>query len=246
MRSLLSAMSRLAILYHNYQFKVRTYAEYISMKPPISVKTMIDKANSIPVPPIIHGFSPGKGPVGTDVIIQGEYFVGATAVQFNGVDANIQEIDPYFLIGTDIIRTTVPANATDGPITVTNQAGSATSRGIFHVELPLPAAHLKFYDKKTDPTYPTVGQQFTVYFHFINDGGTPTGYFTIRLELFSYTLGKIVDVGYVSVPSYDSGKGYFVHWIFLNGLGVGNYLITAYTDTIDVTDNYFPFSISSI
>lgn len=71
--------------------------------------------------PTISGFSPTSGPVGTSVVITGTNFTGATAVRFNGTSAT------FTVNSSTQITATVPAGATDGPITVQNSAGTATT-----------------------------------------------------------------------------------------------------------------------
>jgi hypothetical protein len=80
-----------------------------------------------PTPNIIS-FSPGSGPVGTEVTITGTNFTGTTAVEFDGVAAAFT-VDS----GTQI-TTVVPAGADDGPITITNVTGSGTSSLSFVVQ----------------------------------------------------------------------------------------------------------------
>jgi IPT/TIG domain-containing protein len=79
--------------------------------------------------PSITSFSPGSGPVGTTVTINGTNFGGTTSVSFNGVNA------PGFNVNNVGTRITVkvPANATTGRITVTTPAGTATSANNFNV-----------------------------------------------------------------------------------------------------------------
>nr|WP_249355532.1 IPT/TIG domain-containing protein [Chloracidobacterium sp. D] len=72
-------------------------------------------------PPIISDFTPTSGPVGTIVTIFGDGFVQVSEVRFNGISAIFEIVDP------EVIKATVPAGATTGPITVTNPAGTATS-----------------------------------------------------------------------------------------------------------------------
>lgn len=79
-------------------------------------------------------FSPASGPVGTTVILTGTGLAGATKVEFNGTSAT-------FTVDSDTqITTTVPAGATDGPITVTlaGTAGTTTSAASFDVTTPGP------------------------------------------------------------------------------------------------------------
>lgn len=77
--------------------------------------------------PVITGFTPDRGPVGTQVIISGTDFGGATAVRFNGVAA---EFAPF----GNTIAASVPSGATTGPITVVTPSGSALSATAFVVE----------------------------------------------------------------------------------------------------------------
>src|SRR5438445_8763378 len=81
--------------------------------------------------PTISGFAPASGPVGTSVQINGTNFSGASAVQFNGVNAT------YTVTSPTAIQATVPATATSGPISVTTPGGTATSTGNFTVMVRL-------------------------------------------------------------------------------------------------------------
>ncbi|OFW77367.1 MAG: hypothetical protein A2Z48_10745 [Actinobacteria bacterium RBG_19FT_COMBO_70_19] len=85
--------------------------------------------------PTVTGFSPGSGPVGQTVTIDGTKLVGATLVEFGGVDQTSVGWSPD---GTQI-TTTVPSGAVDGPISVTTSAGTATSVASFDVT-PTPPA----------------------------------------------------------------------------------------------------------
>jgi hypothetical protein len=79
--------------------------------------------------PTVTGFSPGSGPVGQAVTIDGTKLVGATLVEFGGVDQSSFTWSPA---GTQI-TTTVPAGAVDGQIRVTTAGGTATSSASFDV-----------------------------------------------------------------------------------------------------------------
>ncbi len=71
--------------------------------------------------PAITGFNPGSGGAGTNVIISGTNFTGATSVKFNGVAAT-------FIVNSGVqISATVPGGATTGPISVTTPNGVANS-----------------------------------------------------------------------------------------------------------------------
>ena len=81
-------------------------------------------------PPAITSFSPTSGPIGTQVIIQGSGFTGATIVSFNGTTAS-------FLVNNNTqITTTVPAGATSGPISIVTPGGSVNSASPFTVIPP--------------------------------------------------------------------------------------------------------------
>jgi IPT/TIG domain len=83
--------------------------------------------------PSISGFSPASGPAGTIVAIDGGNFTGATTVAFNGSAA------AFTVVSDSLISATVPAGATDGPISVTTPNGSATSSGDFTVQAEQPS-----------------------------------------------------------------------------------------------------------
>jgi hypothetical protein len=71
--------------------------------------------------PAIASFSPGSGPVGTEVTINGTNFTGTTQVAFNASSA-------VFSVDSNTrIRATVPAGATTGRIRVVTLAGTALS-----------------------------------------------------------------------------------------------------------------------
>lgn len=78
--------------------------------------------------PVISSVSPMSGSVGTQVVITGTNFTGATAVTFNGVAAS------YVTNSVTQITATVPASATSGTISVTTPAGTARSPAMFTVQ----------------------------------------------------------------------------------------------------------------
>src|SRR6266508_2281027 len=85
--------------------------------------------------PTVSGFSPASGPVGTPVTITGTGFTGSgstctsTTVKFNGVSSGCT------FVSTTQLKTTVPALASTGPISVTNAGGTGTSSTNFTVTL---------------------------------------------------------------------------------------------------------------
>ena len=72
--------------------------------------------------PVIDDFSPIGGPAGTDVVINGANFIGATSVKFGGKAAT-----GISVVAATQMHATVPAGATNGPITITTPQGTGTS-----------------------------------------------------------------------------------------------------------------------
>jgi len=94
---------------------------------PISLSTPAGTTNSGNLffygAPVITGFNPAHGFPGTNVIISGSNFLGATAVSFNGVPASF--VPPA---NNTNLQATVPTNnVLTGPIRVIAPAGTATS-----------------------------------------------------------------------------------------------------------------------
>ena len=79
------------------------------------------------VVPAVGSFSPGSGPVGSQVVITGNSFTGATKVAF-GTKSAAFSVDSYTQI-----TATVPVGAKSGAITVTTPGGTATSATNFIV-----------------------------------------------------------------------------------------------------------------
>src|SRR5437660_7556466 len=80
-------------------------------------------------PPIVTGFTPASGPVGTVVTITGQNFTGTQAVFFPGfVNASFTEISDT------TIQATVPGGTNDGLIAVRTAGGTANSPSAFTVE----------------------------------------------------------------------------------------------------------------
>src|SRR5207302_2012940 len=82
--------------------------------------------------PAISGTSPASGPVGQSVGIGGKFFTGATAVRFNGTDAD------FTVVSETQITAHVPVGATSGPLTVVTPQGTATSPGNFTLTTAAP------------------------------------------------------------------------------------------------------------
>lgn len=83
--------------------------------------------SSFNVLPLISGFTPTSGGVGTAVTISGTSFTGITRVAFNGVSA------PFTVISNASVVTGVPAGAASGKISVTTSSGTSASSSNFTV-----------------------------------------------------------------------------------------------------------------
>jgi hypothetical protein len=96
---------------------------------PISVTTPAGTTNSpglFYAAPVITSFLPTHGLPGTNVTILGTNFLGATAVKFNGLDAQT-----FSVTDNGTIQATVPTGASTGPITVIAPAGTNVSSSNF-------------------------------------------------------------------------------------------------------------------
>ena len=80
------------------------------------------------LPPTLARFNPTSGPIGVPVTIAGIHFLGATAVEFNGVPAARFEV----VSGTRI-EAVVPSGATSGPVRVVAPGGTVESADPFTV-----------------------------------------------------------------------------------------------------------------
>ena len=82
--------------------------------------------------PVVTGFSPGSGPVGSTVSVFGSGFTGATDVVF-GLYATAGQSASFTVVSDTEISATVPAGAADGHIQVTTPGGSDDSPDSFLV-----------------------------------------------------------------------------------------------------------------
>jgi hypothetical protein len=78
--------------------------------------------------PAITSVTPGRGPAGTNVTIDGSGFIGATGVAFDGVSAV-----SFTVVSDAQITAVVPAGARTGKVTVDRARGTGTSPGTFKV-----------------------------------------------------------------------------------------------------------------
>ena len=72
--------------------------------------------------PVLAGFAPTHGVAGSVITVEGQNFLGATAVKFNGVNAA-----SFSVTAPTQLTATVPAGATTGPISVTALSGTGFS-----------------------------------------------------------------------------------------------------------------------
>ena len=82
--------------------------------------------------PVISGFNPTSGAIGSSVVITGANFVSVTSVAFNGVTSASPTVN-----SPTRITATVPGGATTGPISVTTASGTGQSAANFTV-IPAP------------------------------------------------------------------------------------------------------------
>jgi hypothetical protein len=81
-----------------------------------------------PPVPVISGFTPTQGPIGTPVTISGYGFMGTSEVSFGTVDAS------FTVVNDGQINATVPDGAVTAPITVVAPGGTVdTGLKKFHV-----------------------------------------------------------------------------------------------------------------
>jgi uncharacterized repeat protein (TIGR03803 family) len=87
---------------------------------------MMDAGLPAPSPTIVN-FAPASGAAGTKVLLQGQHFVGTTAVSFDGMPATFR------VLTVNYIRVTVPSGARTGKIAITNAGGTTTSTQSFEI-----------------------------------------------------------------------------------------------------------------
>jgi hypothetical protein len=109
---------------------------------------------TVTVPPVISGFTPGKGVVGTSVTLTGANLDGATKVTFAGVSA------AYRIDSPSQLTAVVPAGAQSGAIEVTTQGGVATSAASFIVTVKPQLLRLTPTSGKRGATLTLIGKDF--------------------------------------------------------------------------------------
>lgn len=80
------------------------------------------------LPPSITGFTPPRGGPGNSIAISGLNLTDTTAVAFNGLSASA-----FTVLSDTLVNATVPAGATNGPISVTTLGGTGVSSTAFEI-----------------------------------------------------------------------------------------------------------------
>jgi uncharacterized repeat protein (TIGR01451 family) len=107
--------------------------------------------------PVIAGFTPGSGPVGTSVTITGTDFRGTKAVTFDGTRAS------FVTDSRTEITATVPAGAATGPIRVLHGSGGAVSAADFTIQTGTPTADLTLRIlESSDPVVADSALEYTI------------------------------------------------------------------------------------
>jgi hypothetical protein len=117
--------------------------------------------------PAVTTISPTSGPVGCVVAVAGTGFdqAGAFAVDtvnFTGAGGIDSEAAIFHVVSDTEIWTTVPAAATNGPITVTDGNGTASSSGVFTITLGASPDPCGPTIASFDPTCGVVGTPVTI------------------------------------------------------------------------------------
>lgn len=102
--------------------------------------------------PAITSFSPASGRAGTNVVILGTNFTGATSVLFNGLAAS------FAVNNNNQVTATVPPGTTTGPISISIPAGGATTVSNF-VLVPIISDLLVTVSNTPNPV--TIGSNVT-------------------------------------------------------------------------------------
>src|SRR6266498_94859 len=141
--------------------------------------------------PTISSFSPGSGPVGTSVTVNGTNFTGVTAVVFNTTQANGYSVD-----SSTKITASVPLGATSGPIKVTASGGTGSSLSSFTVTTSVPAPTIGSFS----PPSGAVGTSVTINGTNFSGSGFTTSAVTFNNVSASFTVNSSTKIT-ATVPS---------------------------------------------
>jgi hypothetical protein len=141
--------------------------------------------------PTITSFSPGSGPVGTSVTINGTNFTGVTAVLFNTTS-----VTSYTVNSSTKITATVPSGATSGPIKVTASGGTGSGLSNFTVTTSVPAPTISSFSPPSGP----VGTSVTINGTNFSGSGFTTSAVTFNNVTASFTVNSSIKIT-ATVPS---------------------------------------------
>jgi subtilisin-like proprotein convertase family protein len=123
--------------------------------------------------PTVGAFAPTTGPAGTQVVIPGTNFTGATSVTFGGIPAAAFTVN-----SATQITATVPPGALSGPITVVTPTGSASSSTNYQVSPPPTITAFSPASGKVGDTITVSGTELTGA-TAVKFGGTPAATFAV-------------------------------------------------------------------
>jgi subtilisin-like proprotein convertase family protein len=124
--------------------------------------------------PAISSFTPTTGPAGTQVVISGSNFTGASSVTFGGIAATVFTVN-----SATQITATVPNGALSGPITVTTANGHASSATNYQVSPPPTITSFTPTRGKVGRNIAILGTELTGATE-VRFGGTPAATFTVN------------------------------------------------------------------
>ncbi|WP_210518480.1 IPT/TIG domain-containing protein [Hymenobacter terricola] len=169
--------------------------------------------------PVISSFTPTTGPVGTVVVLTGNYFTGATQVTFNGTVA------PGFVVNSATqITVTVPAGTTSGFITVTSVGGTGTSAVAFLLPIP--------NDFCANAIALTCGQNVSGSTLGATDTGDPTGSCTETVDAGGVFYSLVGTGASITVATCNAGTNFDTKLFVYSG-PCGAYVCVAGNDDVN-------------
>ncbi len=127
-------------------------------------------------PPVIFGFTPGRGPAGTGVDIFGRNLLDVVGVRFGDAAA-----DSFSVRSDSLVFARVPSGANSGPVALESALGTATSEGRFTIIF---APLISGFSPRTGP----VGAQVRLSGRYFSDvvsiafGGLQADFFRIESD----------------------------------------------------------------
>ena len=103
----------------------------VSVVSPNGTGSLTGFTHTFPPAPRITSFTPATAAAGTSVVINGNYFAGATAVNFGGIAAQ-----SFVINSTTRITAVVAAGSASGDITVVSANGTGTLAGFTFLAAP--------------------------------------------------------------------------------------------------------------